>query len=267
MSRFSNCRDTDLASTVRGCKCKCKRGGKCPCEEIYISGTQIHPDPGIENQLAITGGGPNGDEIPEVNASGLGPSNIPQGVMYWPSTSITEGAPAVAAPIAARWAHFEAPSTSSPYWKISTVSPRSGTYHMRWTKPASLLVQAGNVFPVGLTLCRVDAVGPAPQAMTAKVLPGDFFRVAGYARQLGGTDPASSRVIMQFYTAYPGLNPVGSTIFGPLQSIFGAYSRMELSAIAPATAAYVKAEFNLFWGGTSGSSVTLDFDDGEVEVT
>ena len=211
-----------------------------PCSEPYLTGTNILKDPGFENHIANTGGGPNGTEIPYA---------LTAGGLYWPSDnsklsswSYTGG-----------WNHYPGFGSAGQFWQISTINPRSGTYHLRWSATGSPRIMRVFTFQT----CVLYSTDYVP--ISAKVQPGDFVRLVVYALAASGTPNLVMR--LHFLQAVPGLTQA-APIITTTAALTAAYTRYEIGAFAPpSTSAYVQADFY-----TNTGSIVYDVDDCELLV-
>lgn len=251
-TRFAPCRDTDLVSVVRGCKCRCRGGkGGCvqPCEDLYISGSNTLRDAGFESQLGTFGSGPNlANDIPH------NVSTATSVLFRWPET--TDGIFANDPPLGDDTYWFQDfTNTLTGRWSISTANPRSGSSHARIVSPG--LADLRNLYPTRV-FCNPNKSGGFVQFWyTAIVQPGDLMTFSIWATANGAADIVISG-------QWLGLNRSFTGSFTQVQqSLSGSYAQKTNSQIAPAGAAAVQI---FIWVEDAGG-VTIDVDDASMVIS
>lgn len=127
------------------------------CQEPIIYGTNILPDPGFETLLALTGGGPNGDEIAYRDGQVRGP-------FFWPSddsSAYTARGSLADHP----WVQRASLNTQAQ-WKISSANPNTGAFHARAEFDNQTNDTKGQDDLIGATFISCSTTVPQP-----------FFRV------------------------------------------------------------------------------------------
>ena len=194
----------------------------------------------MELHLANTGGGPNGDEVPyTLSAGGL----------YWPSdnSKLSEWS------YLGGWHHYPGFGSAGQFWKISSTSPRSGTYNLRWSATGS----PRYVRAFGFQLCWLASTDYVPVA--AKVSPDDFIKFSFWAKVSSGTPTINMRLL--FTKGDVGLTSTG--IVSDSETMGTSYAQHSIEAFAPADTVYLLgAEFRPLTAG-----VTYDVDDATLEVS
>lgn len=226
-----------------------------PCVEPgTISGTNILTDPGFENHLAETGGGPLGDSIPYDWSSVAGSQTEPDSGLLWPTASNPASSTWPDAPATSGW--FAYYVTLSQNWEISSASPRSGTYHARWTKPSDTNNGLG-LQPYGFSTCEGGFV------VTGRINPGDYVRWLIWAKSSSASNAALQIHINYFNSAFGsvGSNSSSSTGLGT------SYASIQVDGIAPANTYYLLTEIANTSAGALGTGATIDIDDCELEVS
>lgn len=267
---FHHCRNTDLLHVLKGCKCDHGRmtqlSNPCPCEEPVVYGTNILADPSFENHLAETGGGPLANEIPGVYICSGG-SGAEVLVPAWTDATPYSGS---------KWVgERNIPSGScqglnAAKWFISTASPRTGTYHARFTKTTnSSLQEPGWLIPTFGATCETTIQLPENtrnfKTASAVLNPGDFIRFKYYGKvsvaAINGW-PQATATISFFNASGVHLQQIGvaSTTVGT------SYESREISGIAPASTRYAVTRVDIFDLNTHASGYTADVDDCELEL-
>ena len=226
-----------------------------PCTEPVKYGANILSDPGVELQLANFGGGPDGDEVPQlVNAGGSWYTQP----YVWSDHTVGPARSYVA----------QVPQGLGPseYWRVSTANPRSGTRHLRWNFTAG--GSGGeSVYFLQLPLCgAIPNDGTTPDAMSARVEPGDYVRFGFYGMASSLGDVPTMQFGGSFYdAAYATLSSFGDGAY----ELTTGYVWYEMSSFAPAGTKYVS--INLYCDKidpvTFDTATNYDFDDFVLKVS
>ncbi len=136
------------SSFSSGCGCGRARGSSTPCEEPLLYGPLALRQPGLESHIDLTGGGPEGDEIPGGAAASRG-GDFP---MEW-----TDGEDILengyhgwtAANNELEPDFYAASQQRVSRWWVDTANPKTGTYHLRTmdSYDGTFPVQPEFVFP------------------------------------------------------------------------------------------------------------------------
>jgi hypothetical protein len=224
----------------------------------------------LENSLALTGGGPLGDEIPELPSSGAEP--------VWKSDDTP-------APKAQAW--MQGVATDPFEWVISTANPRTGNYHLR----AQHLDGSKTFFDSLLCYWIAGEVPDHPSPFwfgrqySLLVLPGDIVIWGGHfmasdISQEEGAKPALLRLEMDIHKRDGTF--LEKHISEDLQTRFGeielttSYARHVISAVVPPEGGYVVTWWKyeqgtlrpiyvdgddfILGGGTGRYQVTINFE-------
>lgn len=141
------------------------------CVEPLIYGANILDDPGIE-QMASVGPGPDGEDFPGEIGSGT-----PPWALEWAGGTAFTGETTWAVNTNFGLVSANPGGIAPCRFELSTVNPRSGTYHARYTFDPDLNGGAGaELIPVGFEMC--DGSGGV---WTARVEPGDSVSFSIYA--------------------------------------------------------------------------------------
>lgn len=255
---FHRCRNTDILSVLRGCKCQVGRMiqmGGCPCTEDLILDVNVLVDPGIESEFAYHGGGPTGDQIPFINSSGTGPPYLwafDDGVFV--TTSLTKG-------------HYVQGGDNQKL--LLTTNPHSGTYHLR--SPNSFGVGERNWLS-NFRACFTWAE-PSGQSIesfyTARVESGLLVTYSVWwaaANAPGSTRTSANVSLRMFFYDATGTFLSGTSEVTDSATLPVAYIQHGMTAIAPTGASYVNCSWvhGIGIGGTG--PVNVDVDDFEVIV-
>jgi hypothetical protein len=147
-----------------------------------VTGLNILKDGGLEQQLALTGGGPNGDEVPAIrtHTGDPGPPGYYNGEdLWWPSDDSV--APSHVGAIASTQ-YFNTTGVNNPP-SISLVNPQSGSHHLRtYYLPRA---SGGDLKPPGFIFWNFHACPPHGEPgtstgipwKTAVVDPGDYAEI------------------------------------------------------------------------------------------
>ena len=189
---------------------------RMPCTEARLVGSNILRDPGFENHISATGGGPNGDEIPYDGVA------LPGEVRSrWSDDS--------AAPSSSGWM-ADTDELAGSRWYIETANPRTGTYHVRYGPD---MVAGTALWPVAVDVCAWPD-GDFGRA-TSKVVEGDLVDLSFYWM---GSSVSGSPTIMwgiqwlDFEGTYMSQSDDTS-------SVSTSYVQYDISAVAPASAVFV----------------------------
>lgn len=181
------------------------------CVEPYMTGANVLRDPGVEDYLSITGGGPEGDRLPQFTFT------TPGGLVWSDSSDAPTSTPFAGNAAVARDA------------RISTVDPDAGAYHIEITRDGG---GTPNLYLLGLTACSpgVGEWGGLP--VTARANPGDTVTINWRAKGVGTTEEDTTRGFVAWiasdYISFDG----GS---GPQEALSTAgYQSYQWSTVAPA---------------------------------
>lgn len=226
-----------------------------PCiEPGIITGSNILVDPGFENHLAETGGGPLGDSIPYDWSTVAGSQTEPDSGLLWPTASDPASSTWPAAPSTSGWfAYYE---TLSQNWEVVNTNPRSGTYHARWTKPSDTNNGLG-LQPYAFSTCDGGFV------VSGRVTAGDYVRWLIWSMSSSASN-ASLQLHINYFNASlgsVGSNSSASTALGT------SYASIQIDGIAPANSYYLLVEITNTSAGALGAGATIDVDDCELEVS
>lgn len=210
---------------------------RIPCTEARLVGSNILRDPGFDNHLSATGGGPNGDEIPYDGIS------LPGEVRArWSDDS--------ASPSSSGWM-ADLDELAGSRWKISTANPRTGTKHARY---GPNMVAGTALWPVAVDICAWPE-GDFGRA-TSKVFPGDLVSLSFYwmASSISGS-PTIMWGIQWLDAAGNYISQVDAT-----SSVSTSYVQYgPTSAAAPSTAVFVLPFISRL--SDSNSAAVHDVDD------
>lgn len=216
---------------------------RTPCTEPLLFDSNILRDPGFENHISATGGGPSGVEIPGGTVSGFTCPNM----VLWSDSSC--------APASTGWQSNDSGAASAGKWFISTANPRTGTYHARHNLNGS----SGDLLRAyGFPDCRKLADrGTAGRVEAGTLVDFSFWAMVSAS---GGSPTVELRIWFFDFDSYSDLDfPEES---GP-QSLTTSYAEYSFSAVAPSWAYYMWAEIEPVAGG---STAFLDVDDATLEV-
>jgi len=234
-----------------------------PCSEPLIYGSNILRDPGIEYHLANTGGGPLGDEIPGYYGA-LDPGCTPE--IAW--TNGTYGNPgACAYSSSLGWAHASVGSQKPWAWRVDTVDPRSGTYHLKCLSYDDVGSGNHNLYVVGGNPCislEVFYLSGHSLWYSARVASGNYVRFGGYIKQTPLTFGAATWEMC--FTFYDG---TGSELLDTCSTTYyldSTYTWYEFATFAPTDAYYLFITCPVHWYSPTPSSAEVYGDDFVLEL-
>ena len=249
MSRFAPCRETDLVSVVRGCRCRCRGGGRgCVqpmenvCLETRVTGPNILRDPGFSS----AGGGPGGNEIPESDLFLAGSGG--NGEMVW-----SDG---TKAPHTEAWCSESVAGRTKNWNYVGGVAQ-----YVKATSGGESLQQAQQLMPVGLVRCEDVPVTFLHTPLSAVVLPGDQITWT-YAISISGT--VTSPTAAAWISVYKADFTLSSDSGSSFTTINGGTKTW--TVIAPALSKYVRCFVMTSWGGIASSTATVSVDNGVLAV-
>lgn len=238
-----------LAETLAGSPCDCERlssgtGGTNICVEPLVIGSNVLRDPGFELHIGKTGGGPDGDEIP---------NTLSGGGLNWPSELI--GAASITASEASGWVNK---TGTGAFWKLSTANPDSGAYHARIIAPAA----PRKLGALGFLTCEPLSTTRVP--VSGRVSGGSLvtFSVRSMADATTGTPKIRLELhFLQNAGGLPGASnedPYQSALFNLTTS----YATYTFSAMAPALSYFYHAHVLI----SSATGRTIDVDNGITSI-
>lgn len=223
--------------------------GKPPCTEPAVYGTNILKDPGVELQLATFGGGPGGDEIPQ--------GTIGDGLPYqWSDDS--------PGPTRSNFITENLSTGFANYWSVSTVNPRTGTYHLRMPMSQFGFGDGQYLYLSQLNLCDATPGAAGRDWVTARVEPGDFVRLGVWAMVSTTVDTPTMLFGATFNDAAGGLL---ATSYGfDTEPLTTTYTLFEYSGFAPPNARYVVLS-GFVQKVDQAASADFDLDDFVLQVS
>lgn len=246
-SLFEDTRESALTGGSLSSGCDCSRIGAAPltCTEPLIYGSNILLDPSFEQHIAVTGGGPNGDEVPYT---------LSGGGLYWPSSNNKVSKLFSSGWNGTGWCHIPGAAGGTPFWYIDVDNPHSGIFHLKATTPASAGGALRGFRTVGFVECRKLSTDNVP--LSARINPGDLAVWSFYAMD----DNASGGFFdsrLRFLLGVPGLTEVFTATL-VVSDIAATYTQYTISAFAPEGSYYLWAD-TTSWGGFGNSNnVYLD---------
>lgn len=224
-----------------------------PCiEPSLITGSNILVDPGFENHLSVTGGGPLGDSIPYDWSTVSGSQTQPASGLLWPTASDPASSTWPAAPSSSGW--FAYYLTLAQNWEVVTNNPRSGTYHARWTKADT--ADGPGLQPYGFCTCEGGFV------LSGRIGPGNYVRWRIYA--MGSSTLAGLQLHINYFSSSFGSLGADSSASTSLGT---SYASIEVDGFAPANSHYLLVEIDNTSAGGLAVGATIDVDDCELEIS
>lgn len=215
-----------------------------PCLESLLTGPNVLVDPSLESQLSVAPNGPAGDEIP---------SNYDYNQYKWSDNSII--------PYDAGFQVIEASIHVSSYtsrWRIISTSPRTGTYHLRYSGTSS-----GDGFMIlGGRLCAppVNTSTAFLGNYTAFCEPGSSFDGSFWAKAGSGTPSIQTQ--LSFYN-HDGDELSLSSMDHALTT---SYSEVTRTAMAPSSSSFVVLYVS-FPSSPADPGTIFDYDDFVIGIT
>jgi hypothetical protein len=221
------------------------------CVEPVVSGDVLGASAGVEEQLSVWGGGPNGNELPTIKVySGTGGDGYYDGVhLWWPSD----------ASIASTWQSGRMiVQSGTPTSRVATVSDTAGIsgkgIATNWT-PGSGVAPAELLFS-SFYLCNP---GNSVPWKTAVVAPGDSITFGCSARCAENYQSGLIDMVMSIEYADVDGDFLGySTSY--MDAVTDSWVAYQHAVTVPANAAY--ATFWIDWsvGAGSGSDMLFNLD-------
>lgn len=235
----------------------------CPpvetCLEPLIYAENLLRDPGFENHLSWTGGGPTGDAIPMSSDTHSSFTECKSG-LAWPDggTDFNTWPCAVELPLQnqSNWCSIDG-DAEDHWWKVSDADPLAGQYHARWTKgPATNNAPSLTPFQQG------TCVGS--HVYSCRVFAGDTvnFSYNIKASTLTG-GPTSNVFITWVGTQYLFFGEFAEVNNVPMAT---SYQEVAISGQAPSWALYALIEIDPSPGGGFPVGAFIDIDECQLEV-
>jgi hypothetical protein len=199
-------------------------------------------DPGVENQIAVHTGGPEGDEIP--NSSGANP--------VWLDGSV------VASGANQSWVQSSSARLLGDIEVIvSTANPRSGTKHLRFQEVGGTKADVDNNFCIWAQGLQCETAFPTNwvgNRYAARCDPGHVVTWGGYftASDIGAPAAPEIQMNITWNTITTGFN--GQITYAA--DLTASYAYHEIVAAAPANTHYAKVQ----WFYSLNDSTTSYFD-------
>lgn len=200
---------------------------------------EVLKDPGFEDHVANTGGGPLGVEIPFYVSDFETASEYPAADRppEWCFPALTWSDKSCA-PVTTGWAQqfgtFPNSATQTRTWRISTLSPQAGASHVR-SRPASETPGG----PHWLFAIRGQSCRKRYRAYSARVQPDDTLTWSAYWRHVGlvsGGVPSIVTVITWWDSNWASI-PF-TDFFSSSQILTGTYTKYTWTRVAPLGAHY-----------------------------
>lgn len=269
------------SSFSSGCGCGRASGSSTPCEEPLLYGPLALREPGLETHIDLTGGGPEGDEIPGAAAASRG-GDFP---MEW-----TDGED-----ILENGYHGWRAGTNElepdfygggqqrvERWWVDTTNPKTGTYHLRTmdSYDNTVPVQPEFVFPLSLSAINFWACARRPSdgkihPYTLRCGAGDliviecqsmYVDISAESWGLGSSDPIVPGITMDAKAF--ALDQGSSTTFAVDRTLTSAYA-LYSAGLFILNDSLVQAGITAFSSGSPPDDfveVAVDADDFRISV-
>lgn len=222
-----------------------------PCIE---PGTSLR-DAGFESHIAITGGGPTGNEIP---------GETGEDFTIWSDDTVATDLTG--------WAAFHI-DIGGNHWIASTADPRSGLYHARFVPDPADDIDSYLTCIGGYPCSPINA---GFQGVSASVTTGTFFRFGIWAKATEIAMGASAEpgfILNYHFFCQDALGDDGEVIdFGEVLTT--SYQYFEVDGFVPDAVglgfdvpfSYIQFRPEVYGGDTSTGTLRFDMDDAEMQI-